>query len=381
MAAPRAVKFADLLTQPAEFAPLPAAASPSSQFETISDTSSDGTPAEAEAPVPVVLPVAPGPEPSSAASPDLPGPPALAAPLPDPAAPADLAVPPESPVPDLAAPAAVPLASLPPDLAAPAAAPLASVALSGPSLAGLPAPPATLPPLPDLPAAAPGAAFNYPGLETAFPVAPSSLPGFSVVPLGEAGVAAAALAGPARVNLPGVTPLQDGSSLVAVPAPAVSLARISQPCFAALRGAAHRGALQTALRAAGRVVKQPDAEDGYAQLQQALQLLQEGNVGACDPTLAAALGAVTQLLAKRRALATAQEAVELTYLQHAQEFRALKQDLQALAAVLRLDAQAVEAARQKRARAQAKLGGPLLDGVQTLGRYLQQLDLIAARLA
>jgi len=229
--------------------------------------------------------------------------------------------------------------------------------------------------------AAPGAAFNYPGLETAFPVAPSSLPGFSVVPLGEAGVAAAALAGPARVNLPGVTPLQDGSSLVAVPAPAVSLARISQPCFAALRGAAHRGALQTALRAAGRVVKQPDAEDGYAQLQQALQLLQEGNVGACDPTLAAALGAVTQLLAKRRALATAQEAVELTYLQHAQEFRALKQDLQALAAVLRLDAQAVEAARQKRARAQAKLGGPLLDGVQTLGRYLQQLDLIAARLA
>ena len=378
MAAPRAVKFADLLTQPAEFAPLPAAASPSSQFETISDTSSDGTPAEAEAPVPVVLPVAPGPEPSSAASPDLPGPPALAAPLPDPAAPpADLAVPPESPVPDLAAPPESPV----PDLAAPAAAPLASVALSGPSLAGLPAPPATLPPLPDLPAAAPGAAFNYPGLETAFPVAPSSLPGFSVVPLGEAGVAAAALAGPARVNLPGVTPLQDGSSLVAVPAPAVSLARISQPCFAALRGAAHRGALQTALRAAGRVVKQPDAEDGYAQLQQALQLLQEGNVGACDPTLAAALGAVTQLLAKRRALATAQEAVELTYLQHAQEFRALKQDLQALAAVLRLDAQAVEAARQKRARAQAKLGGPLLDGVQTLGRYLQQLDLIAARLA
>ena len=240
--------------------------------------------------------------------------------------------------------------------------------------------PTTIPPLPATAAPAVGSIFNLPGLEDAFPMVPSNLPGFSVVPLPDAGLAAAALAGSAKVAVPGVTPLQDGSTLVAVPAPAVSLARLSQPCYVALAGEARRRVLRAALRAASRIVKRPDAEESYAQLAQALATLQQADVGACDATLAAAVTSVTQLLQKRRASTTAREAVELTYRQHAQEFRAMKQDLTAMTAVLRIDAQAVDDARRRDAAAQTKLSRPLLDGVSTLGRYLQQLEVIGAHL-
>ena len=58
----------------------------------------------------------------------------------------------------------------------------------------------------------------------------------------------------------------------------------------------------------------------------------------------------------------------------------MKQDLQALAGVLRIDAQAVEEARRRKAAAQAKLSAPLMDGVHALGRSLQQLEVIASRI-
>jgi len=58
----------------------------------------------------------------------------------------------------------------------------------------------------------------------------------------------------------------------------------------------------------------------------------------------------------------------------------MKQDLTAMTAVLRVDAQAVDDARRREAAAQTKLSRPLLDGVGTLGRYLQQLEVIGAHL-
>lgn len=379
----RTVRFADLLTRPAEFAPLPAPDSPTTQLETISDTSDTGSEAsDTEAhtagigPVPVVDAAPPPPAPANAAAP-------LTATALLPVAPS--ALPPatssggtaaaDAP-PLLAGEGAAPPGSQQPLLSAPDAPPQPPLALP-------PAGAAATTPLPPTPPAPPamGSPFNLPGLGEVFPVPPTNLPGFSIVPLAEAGAAAAALAGSTQaLNLPGVTPLQDGSRLVAAPAAAVSLARVSQPCFAALTGEPHRRAMHAALRAASHVVKRPEAEEGYAQLAQAVRGLQEADVGACDATLSATLSSVAQLLSKRRAAATAQEATELTYLQHAQEFRAMKQDLQALAGVLRVDAQSVEEARRRRTATQAKLSPPLLDGVYALGRYLQQIEVTAKRL-
>jgi len=404
----RTVKFSDLLTRPAEFAPLEAPESPETPLETISDTSEDdsddevsGTTTAAASALSAALPVSSEPtalkpvpsipslQPTSQPISFAPGvlmsaPVVTAAPLMTPSL--DVTTPPTSSLsvtPDSMQSVPSMTSSLvstvveAPNALPPTQTNVAVSALQDTTSSSI----TVIPALPDTDAPAFGSPFNLTGMNVVFPTVPTDLPGFKVLPINDVALAAAALAGGSqKLNLPGVTTLKDGSKLIAIPSQAMNLAKVSQPCFASLAGDAHLRALQSALKAASRIVKHPEAEDGYAQLMQAVSSLQASDIGSCDATLTATLGSVLQLLTKRRSLATAQDAVETTYKHHASEFRAMKQDMQALSSVLRIDAQAVDDAKRKRLASQAKLDPPLQDQVRTLGRYLQQLDVIASQL-
>jgi hypothetical protein len=78
-----------------------------------------------------------------------------------------------------------------------------------------------------------------------------------------------------------------------------------------------------------------------------LKALQAGGALECAPTLRQAADQALSMLAKASQALGQQTAVELTYLKHLSEFRAMKSDLKALSDVLKADAARVAKGRAK----------------------------------
>ena len=187
------------------------------------------------------------------------------------------------------------------------------------------------------------------GLQAVFPMQPTAVPGFAVVPTAEAQAAARGLglAAPLELRVPSATRLPGGAVLVAAPTAAVSLARLSAPCGTALSGADARSSLDAALALARRLLQDPAEEATALQLGDALSRLQRSGALACDPALEAAVRELRAFFGKLKTTVERRRAAELTQLRHADELRDRKRDLQALAEVVREDARAAAAARAK----------------------------------
>ena len=397
--ADRTVKFSDLLTRPAEFAALEAPPSPSSQLETLSSStaSSDESDESDESTTPTTptTPTAPSAMPGTpqdamgareeeSGTPDAeqPGvettaPVAAANVQPAPTEPGSIALteptePTESteptsgqgatPMPALATAAEEaatpqPEATTPPqpDATTPpepdATTPPQPEETSPPTSAPEAAAPSTpQPPAPELePAGGPGSVFNLQGLQAVFPMQPTAVPGFAVVPTAEAQAAARGLglAAPLELRVPSATRLPGGAVLVAAPTAAVSLARLSAPCGTALAGADARSSLDEALALARRLLQDLAEETTALKLSDALSRLQRSGALACDPALEAVVRELRAFFGKLKTTVERRRAAELTQLRHADELRDRKRDLQALAEVVREDARAAAAARAK----------------------------------
>jgi len=130
--------------------------------------------------------------------------------------------------------------------------------------------------------------------------------------------------------------------------------------------------------AARAVEKQPSSREAGLALRQALS---DFVPGACDPGLAAAAGRAAGLLARRDAADRAAARAEVAYAQRAEQFRALKKDLRALASTLQLDVQTVEAARRKQREVEQRTAEDLVSAAASLASRLSKLDVIAGRLS
>ena len=371
----RTVKFSDLLTRPVEFAPIEAPPSPSSQLDTLSTTESTSeeesvamdAPAETlppsdvpsePAPNETALKIPPSTAPSTAFdseskkkdAPEAAPPPTVSVEAPEgpSAAPPEGAVE-QSPVPSPSgatgpsAPEAAPpqvSSSLSPETASPPD-------VSPPPPSAQPAEPTPVPPLP--PMGSPGSVFNFPGLQTTFPMQATALPGFSLVPASEAEEAARrlGLAVPKNFSVPSATRLPDGSVVLAAPTTAVSMARVSASCSQALSDPAARPMTDEVLRLIDAFRRNPTDDAATAKLAQALRAVEKSQMLACDPALAGALGEARTYFGKLQAAVGRKTSSELTYMKHAEEFRAMKKDLKALSDVVQADGQAVAAAREK----------------------------------
>jgi hypothetical protein len=93
--------------------------------------------------------------------------------------------------------------------------------------------------------------------------------------------------------------------------------------------------------------RNPADEAATGKLAQALRALEKSLMLACDPALAGAIGDARTYFGKLQAAVARKTSAELTYMKHAEEFRAMKKDLKALSDVVQADAQAVAAARDK----------------------------------
>lgn len=380
----RTVKFSDLLTRPVEFAPIEAPPSPSSQLDTLSTTESTSeeesvaTDAPAESLPPSDVPSEPAPNettPSTAPSPALPSeskekdapqaapPPTVAVASPEgpSAAPLEGTVGPtgsaaeQSPDPSPSgatgprSPEATPDAAAP-DGAQAVAPPQVSASppeVSAPPPSAQPVEPTPVPPMP--PMGSPGSVFNFPGLQTTFPMQATALPGFSLVPASEAEEAARrlGLSVPKNFSVPSATRLPDGSVVLAAPTTAVSMARVSASCSQALSDPAARPMTDEVLRLIDAFRRNPTDDAATAKLAQALRAVEKSQMLACDPALAGALGEARTYFGKLQAVVGRKTSAELTYMKHAEEFRAMKKDLKALSDVVQADGQAVAAAREK----------------------------------
>lgn len=439
----RTVKFSDLLTRPAEFVPLDAPPSPSSQLDTLSTTDSDteeesqspektaetseATPPSNDAQKPgTALKDAPATvDPSSptlptamanTSTPPSDTPPASTPPSDSPPAtgtssdPSPATVQPtiagaqesEPPTEEAGPSSSTPspkitpmpadaqnatdasLRPSPEDMGSPTpstteASPGVPTQPSLPSMSQDAVPSA--PPLPE--ASAPGSVFNLPGLQTAFPMQPTSLQGFSVVALSEA-EATARLLGlktPKNFSVPSVSRLPDGSVILASPTTAVSMARISPSCSAALGGnAGTRPLTEETMGLVEKFRRAPNDDAVTSKLAEALRKLQKSDLPSCDPAFAAALSEARAFFGKLNEATSRKTAAELTYLKHVEEFRSMKKDLRALSDVVQADGKAVVAARDKvvamRKKNLQEAGARLF----TVSSKLQQLRDIASRL-
>jgi len=204
---------------------------------------------------------------------------------------------------------------------------------------------------------------------------PTDLPGFQLLSPAEAEARARELGyrGPFRV--PSATQLPDGAALVAVDAPAVTLARVAPGCVAALRGA---GDARRALAAAtAALARKPSLQRGAAAL---AALRATPDLGACDAALAGLARSVAGQLLKRESAQRARQSAEASYAQHLQQYQALMRDLEALRSVLALDARAVQAARAKEQQRLERGAAPLAEAASNLAARLLQLEDVAARL-
>lgn len=266
----------------------------------------------------------------------------------------------------------------PPNPSTTEASPLAPTQPSLPSTSQAAVPSA--PPLPE--ASAPGSIFNLPGLQTAFPMQPTSLQGFSVVALSEA-EATARLLGlktPKNFSVPSVSRLPDGSVILASPTTAVSMARIGPACSAALGNAGTRPLTEEIMGLVEKFRRAPNDDAVTSKLADALRKLQKSDLPSCDPAFAAALSEARGFFGKLNEATSRKTAAELTYLKHVEEFRSMKKDLRALSDVVQADGKAVVAARDKvvamRKKNLPEAGARLF----TVSSKLQQLRDIASRL-
>ena len=374
----RTVKFSDLLTRPVEFAPIEAPPSPSSQLDTLSTTESTSeeesvaADAPAESLPPPNVPSEPAPNetapesPPSTAAP----PPTVSVAAPEGPSAAPLA---ETIGPTGSAAEQLPVSSpsgatgpSPPEATPDAVAPEGAQAVASPQVSSSPppetaSPPEVSPPLPSAqpleptpvppmpPTGSPGSVFNLPGLQTTFPMRATALPGFSLVPASEAEEAARrlGLAVPKNFSVPSATRLPDGSVVLAAPTTAVSMARVSASCSQALSDPAARPMTDEVLRLIDAFRRNPTDDASTAKLAQALRAVEKSQMLACDPALAGALGEARTYFGKLQAAVGRKTSAELTYMKHAEEFRAMKKDLKALSDVVQADGQAVAAAREK----------------------------------
>jgi len=206
-------------------------------------------------------------------------------------------------------------------------------------------------PIPPLPPAegSPGSIFNLPGLQKAFPMRPTALPGFSLVSASEAEEAARRLGlqTPKNFSVPSATRLPDGSVVLAAPATAVSMARVSASCSAALSDPAARPLADEVLRLIDAFRRNPGDDTATAKLTEALRRVDKSQMLSCDPALAGAVGEARTFFGKLQAAVGHKTSAELTYMKHAEEFRAMKKDLKALSDVVHADGLAVTGARDK----------------------------------
>ena len=217
---------------------------------------------------------------------------------------------------------------------------------SAPSLpeSGAPSP---VPPLPE--ASKPGSIFNMAGLQQAFPMPPTSLPGFSIVSAAEAEetVRRLGLKTPQNFSVPSATRLPDGSVILAAPTTAVSMARINASCSAALSSPSTRPLVDGTLTLIDKFRGNPNDDASASKLAEALRALQKTELLSCDPALAGAVSDARNFFGKLHSAVSRQTSTELTYLKHVEEFRSMKRDLRALSDVVQADGQAVASARDK----------------------------------
>jgi hypothetical protein len=228
----------------------------------------------------------------------------------------------------------------------------------------------------------PGSIFNMQGLQKAFPMGTSSIPGFAVVSAfdADATVKSLGLQTPPNFKVPSVTRLQDGSTIVASPTAAVSLAKISAPCSEALQGPSSRVLIDEVLRLSEllRTNFQDDSLPG--KLSRVLGHIQKSSMMSCDPSLEASVTNARVFFGKLHATLSKKTSSELTYLKHVNEFRAMKSDLKALSDVLQEDAKMVSAAREK-AESFKRSGFPsACSNLMESTRKLRQLKGISERI-
>ena len=398
--ATRTVKFSDLLTRPAEFVPLDAPPSPSSLLETISSTVESDP--DADVPSQSAPPEAATNEEDVAASP-------ASANQEDsaertegtegagsfPARPASADVPKalevslrdgedaEAKVGDAAdaqqQPVQAAVSSDASTSGSMSSAPLGAVSEAPPPDQQLPerTPPSDVPDASDL--EAPGSLFNLQGMQRVFPMQPTAIPGFSVVPAAEAPFAARSLGLAAKVDfrIPSATRLEGGAVLVAAPTGAVSLARLSEPCSKALQSVDVRPSISAVLELVRKFAPSTRDDMTTVALADALGRLQATGVLACDPVLEASMKDLRNFFGKLKASVERCRASELTYLRHADELAARKRDLQALVEVAKADAQLAKTARDKLEAARMKWLPSVVPELSAAARKLQ----LFARLA
>lgn len=232
--------------------------------------------------------------------------------------------------------------------------------------------------VPPVPEARTGSIFNLQGLDQVFPLKASGQEAYAVMSSARALEAAAELGAklkPQSLSEPKTTRLPDGSMLLTAPTQAVTVAHVSAPCAKALTAVEKDpGALLGLLKRLRSVDLSQRSQPSLDALAAGLKALQASGTLECDPTLRQAADQALAMLAKASQALGQQTAVELTYLKHVNEFRAMKSDLKALSDVLKADAARVAKGRAKTdaylQRRSAALGGALAGVEQGLRSLL-----------
>jgi len=210
---------------------------------------------------------------------------------------------------------------------------------------------------------------------------PTVVPGFSLVTTTEAKEEARRLGIKTQnFSIPSATRLPDGSVVLATPATAVSMAHISAGCSAALSKPGARPLTDEVLRRINQFRKSPNDDTIASKLAEALRVLQKSQMLSCEPGLEGPVTDARNFFGKLHAAVGRKSSAELTYLKHAEEFRAMKKDLRALSDVVQADGRAVAAARDKVDALRKKTLSQAATSLHSITERLLQMRDISERL-